>query len=626
MSTQWPKPAGIEPSSSAEGAGEKREEPVSPLERIGEAVRSLGEEQAQVLELLYGFGGRPSSIPEEVSRVLGCPLEAVAEMETAAVRRLRHPKTFKSIVQALDASIDAIWHALAGSDHLLFKSELQASFGERLPGELRVAIQVRHGTIQPWLAEHTCDTSKAWYRGEYSCEEVLNAISRVEGIHHEISLPTPLQFVSRFLGMDLPLLILAVKLADFSSIYKGYLSKSSLGIRFARVIDIHRLFASRYRQDFATLGQVVEDYRLFCPQDQLDPESAETALSIKPHLFISLGDMGWSAIGLPTEDLSYLNCGAPPTPPESDGRILRHLKPPDSEAPPPDPLDLIRQILAGGPCHVSEISRSFAQKASDAYGIKTLHDFLNASWDFVPIAPEIYALREHLDDPATLRNALPLLFTIHQCRIYIVSRHAGEPMENYPLWSLVTEERLCRWVEGQKARKIFASILAIAEPQSWDAPQATRDLWTFKKQCLGQHYRLALEPKKSVWQQRPRLQELFAAAVCARRLGYINWLRINHIVRPQLYEQLYDQDAAPILALLAGLQVVAPADHWQKAHPYRPDAEPLLEMLSQELQKTGSLLWEDEIGSELMEDIESNCQEADLGWVHRDQVMKLLEK
>lgn len=626
MSAQWLKPAGIEPSLQADGAGEERGGPVSPLERIGEAVRSLGEEEAQALELLYGFGGRPSSIPEAVSRVLGCPLEAVPEMETAAIRRLRHPKTLRSIVQALDESVDDTWRALAGSDHLLFKSELQASLEERLPGELRVAMQVRHGTIQPWLAEHTCDTSKAWYRGEYPCEELLDAIARVEGIHHEISLPAPLQFVSRFLGMDLPLLVLAVKLADFSSIYKGYLSKSSLGIRFARVIDIHRLFASRYRKDFATLGQVIEDYRLFCPQDRLDPESAETALSIKPHLFISLGDMGWNAIGLPTEDLSYLNCGAPPTPPESDGRILRHLKPPDSASPPPDPLDLIRQILVDGPCHVSEISRSFAEKASDAHGIKTLHDFLNASWDFVRIAPEIYALRDHLDDPAILRNALPLLLTIHQCRIYTVSRHAGEPLETYPLWSLVTEERLCGWIEGQKARKLFASLLSIAEPQSWDAPQATRDLWSFKKQCLGQHYRLALEPNKKAWQQRPRLQELFAAAVCARRLGYINWLRINHIVRPQLYEQLYDQDALPILGLLTGLKVVTPVDHWQKAHPYRPDAEPLLEVLSQELQKTGILRWEDEVGGELMERIEADCQEADLGWVNPDQVMKLLKK
>lgn len=626
MSAQWPKPAGIEPPLPGEDAREERGEPVPPLERIGEAVRNLGEEEAQVLELLYGFGGRPSSIPEEVTRVLGCPLEAVPEMETTAIRKLRHPRTLKSIVQALDASVDSIWRALAGSDQLLFKSELQASIEECLPGELRVAIQVRYGNIQPWLAEHTCDTSKAWYRGEYSCEEILNTIARVEGIHHEISLPAPLQFVSRFLGIELPLLIMAVKLADFSSIYKGYLSKSSLGIRFARVIDIHRLFASRYREEFATLGQVIEDYRLFCPPDRLDPESAETALRIKPHLFISLGDMGWSAIGLPTEDLSYLNCGAPPTPPESDGRILRHLKPPDSESPPPDPLDLIREILADGPCHVSEISRSFSEKASDAYGIKTLHDFLNASWDFVRIGPEIYALREHLNDPAILRNALPLLFTIQQCRIYTVSRHAGEPLETYPLWSLVTEERLCGWIEGQKARKLFASLLSIAEPQSWDAPQATRDLWTFKRQCLGQHYRLALEPNKKAWQQRPRLQDLFAAAVCARRLGYINWLRINHIVRPQLYEQLYDQDAVPILALLVSLKVVEPTDHWQKAHACRPDAEPLLEMLSQELQQTGSLRWKDDAGGELLERIEGNCQAANLGWVHREQVMKLLKK
>ncbi len=587
---------------------------MSPQERIWEAIRSLGEEEAQVLELLYGFGGRSCSTPEEVSRALGCPPEAVLKMETGAIRRLRHPRVLRSIVQALDDAVEEIWRALAGPDRLLFKSELRPTIEEHLPGELRVAVKVRYEAIQPWLEEHACETPRAWYCGRYSCDELLHAIARIETIHSEICLPTPLSFLSQLLEMDLELLIPAIKLADSSSIHKGYLANSSLGIRASRTVAIHLLFASKYVHECVTPGRLAREYNLLHPDDALEPDEVETVLNANPHLFRNAGWMGWCAIGLPKEDLSYISSGALSPPLDPDGRISRHQEERSDKPSKPDPL-LIRQILSEGPCHVSELDRQLEEKATGAYSPKMLTGYLKASDDFITLAPEIFALKDHLSDPAILQSALPLLFTPGHCRLYVVFRHAGEPMDAYPLWTFMSEQRLCGWAESHVERKLFSSLLAVAEPQKWEAPQALRDLWSFKKRCLGQHYHLALHIRKSAWKRRPALQDLFAVALYTRQWGYINWLRIEQILRPQLLQQVQDQTAVPLLALMIALNIVDPADHWQKMHPLNPEAEPLLAMMSHEFMKKGNILWEDDTGRRLMERIESGCGTTDLGWV-----------
>ncbi|WP_281794002.1 hypothetical protein [Desulforhabdus amnigena] len=597
---------------------------MSPQERIWEAARSLGEEEAQVLELLYGFGGRSCSTPEEVSRALGCPPEAVLKMETGAIRRLRHPRVLRSIVQALDDAVEEIWRALAGPNRLLFKSELQPTIEEHLPGELRVAVKVRYEAIQPWLEEHTCETPGAWYRGRYSCDELLHAIARIETIHSEICLPTPLSFLSQLLEMDLELLIPAIKLADSSSIYRGYLSNSSMGERVSRAVDIHLLFASKYIHECVTLGRLTKEYNLLHPNDALGPDEVETVLNTSSHLFRDAGWMGWCATGLPKEDLSYINSGPPSTPLDPDGRISRHQAKRSDELSKTDPLDLIRQILEEGPCHVSELDRRFEEKSSSAFGPKMLTGYLKASEDFIILAPEIFALKDHLSDPAILQGALPFLFTPRHCRLYTLFRHAGEPMDAYPLWPLMGEQRLCGWAESHVERKLFSSLLAIAEPQKWEAPRAFRDIWSFKKQCIGRHYHIALNVKKSAWKLRPALHDLFAIALCTQQWGYINWLRIEQILRPQLLHQIHDQTAVPLLALMIASNIVGPADHWQKMHRLNPEAEPLLTMMSHELQKKGNILWEDDAGRRLMERLKSGCGTTDLGWVDPAQMGNLL--
>jgi hypothetical protein len=592
-----------------------------PKDLIFETVKNLGGQEAQVLELLYGLGGKRPTPRQEVAGLIGCRPAAVDAIATRAVRKLRHPSLFKRMVKALEEAENEIWSFLGGPEHLLFKDEVTEEFEEHLPGEYQVAITVRYKFLGEWLAQHTCEAPQAWYRGSYSCEDLLRVVDRIESVHHEVRLPIPLQSLSLILQVNLELLVLAIRLAGHSSITKGYFVKSHSGIRIGRAVELHRMFSFTYRQEPVSLGRLVQDYNEFCPSDRIGPDEMEIALSTKPHLFLQLGDMGWTGIGLIDEDWSHIECGAPPTPSEVDGRILRHLA--HREPPGPDSAEIIRKILSGGPCHVSRIIPPFIEEAGANRSPKVLNTVLKGSEELIALAPEIFALRRHLSDPTIMEAAGSMLLSLRQCRLYTLARFAGEPMDAYPLWGPSMEMRMCQWAENTDAPKLFQSLMAVADPVSWDVPEAFRKLWIFKKQWFSGD-RLSQEIKEAVWLRRPRFRHLLAAALCAKNLGYINWLRINDIVKPQLYLQIYDHDAAALLALLIALGVVEPADHWQKPHPTGRGVDSLASELSNELHRKGHLRWKDGVGMELLNRLKQACQGEDLGWVQARKLQNLV--
>jgi len=585
---------------------------MSALETIRATVKSLRRKEARVLELLYGFEGKERAPHPQVAQLVGCHARAVEEIATGAIRKLRHPVLLKSIAGALDGAEDEIWGFVGGRDQVLYKNEITSAFEDRLPGEYQVAVMVRYNSFNEWLPRHACDMPRAWYRGRYSREELLRVIDRIEMAHREMGLPMPLQSLLRTLRVDLDLLVLAIGLAGYSSIFKGYFAKSHSGVRIGRAVHLHRMFSFTYKEAPVSLGRLVKDYNDLNPDDPVGPDEIEIALSTKPHLFLQLGDMGWVGIGLIEDDWSHLDRGAPPTPPESDGRILRHLA--HREPPGSDFAEIVRQALSGGPLHISEITPQLMEEIANERVPKTLNSVLKGSEDLVALAPEVFGLHRHLGEPAIMEAAIGKLMNHRQCFLYTVARFAGEPADAYPLWGPSMEMKMCCWAENTDAFKLFPSLMAVADPGSWEAPDGFKKLWIFKKKMIGR-YRIPQKVKKSAWSLRPGLGHLLAAAMCARQLGYINWLRINDIVKPQLYQQLYDHDAVPVLAILIVLGLVEPTDHWQKPHGALREPGSVLSSLSRELHQNGHIRWTDESGKELLSRIEQACHAGNLGWV-----------
>ncbi len=110
-----------------------------------------------------------------------------------------------------------------------------------------------------------------------------------------------------------------------------------------------------------------------------------------------------------------------------------------------------------------------------------------------------------------------------------------------------------------------------------------------------------------------------------KQSGYVNWLGVGSMLGQQFLTRIYDQDAAPILAILIGLNAVTAPDHWRKAHHCTPEMDKLLTPLSHEFHKRGKIRWTDTLGIELISRLEAACRRTDLGWVDPGALARLVK-
>ncbi len=600
-----------------------------PAQRIAQVVRSLGGEEAQVLELLYGFGSHPSHELQEVARALQLPEDAVLKVAGGALKKLRQPGSLRIMSQALDDGVSEMWEALVGPDELLFKAEWTRTLETRLPGEFQLALRVLDLGLHSWLQVHAHELAKAWYRGAYDGGTVEAAMERVSRLREEINLPLPIQRVAEHLGMEKKLLILAVKVGESAAIHKGYLTFSPYGTREVCAIELHQLFALRYGGKFVKAGQLLEDHRRHFSKDCMTLEYLEMVLYAHPHLFIQVGEEGWACVGGSGEDWSYLHCGSGPLQSLANGLGHRPsiLKKRGSSR--PDSLDFLREALKSGPLHASALVDRFKGSFGREVTVKLLSALVQTSHEVVLAAPEIYMLREHLEDLAMMESASERLMSLRFCRVYALGRYAGEPADAYPLWGHLGEEKLCRWAQIHASRKLFASLLAVVDPKRWNAPQSLVDLWSFKKSCIGRRFHLLRAIKPVAAARLPTLEDVLCASLAARQRGYVNWLRIQRMVDGRLMERLSDESASSILAILIGLGVAMPAEHWQKPHLPGPRMDEVVQLLMGHLGRSGVIYWEEPAGAQLLERLKElsakEWREESLGWVHRDYFRALIQ-
>ncbi len=595
---------------------------------IAQAVCEVEGEESRVLELLYGFGSRPRHTPSQVARLLHVPEDKIPAMSRAALKKLKRSRTLRTLSHALERGVSEMWGALAGPDGLLFKDELGEAIETRLPGEFQVALRTMDQELLAWLQTHAFEASTAWYRGPHDPETLKGAMDQVNGMEDEIKLPSPIQMACRHLAMEADLLILAVKLGARAAVHKGYVVPSSYGMREVRAIELHLLLRERHGERSVKAGQALEDYNAQCPNDPMSLEYCEMLLYSNPHLFLQVGEMGWMCVGGPEGDFSYLHCGPKPALSVTAGFLSRSSVLKKHERAKPHSLDFLREALARGPLHASELVTRFKSSYGREVTLKLLSALIQTSHEVVMAAPEIYTLREHLEDPAAMESALDRLMSVRLCRLYALGRYAGEPAHAYPLWEHLGEERLCRWAETHGSRKLFASLLAVVNPREWTAPEPFKNQWSFKKSCIGRRFHLLSEIQQGVPVRPPNLDEVLSVALFTRHLGYTNWLRVQKIVSGKLMERRSDHHAPPLLALLVGLGVLKPCGHWQGAHFAGPQTDSVIQLLASHLCRRGSIYWEEKVGAPLIERLQEVCakpgKEETLGWVTGEYLQSLI--
>ena len=153
----------------------------------------------------------------------------------------------------------------------------------------------------------------------------------------------------------------------------------------------------------------------------------------------------------------------------------------------------------------------------------------------------------------------------------------------------------------------------------WPVSDSEKKMWDLKKQCNALfHFKFDLI--NPVWKKIPSMQELFAVALSAKRIGYMNWIWASRTLA------LGDNSprAAGALILLIGLEIISPADHWQKRHNIGQGIDAALIKMENEIKKKGFIHWLDETGVVFKNQL-GDSKKRDLGWVAADHIKQFLE-
>lgn len=597
---------------------------LTPTKMIAKALKSLDDKLYNVLILYNGSNGTPGLSLEEMSNRLCLSHEKLAEAEKKALRKLRHPKASKLIVEAVKKADQDIWHSLSTDDNVVYKKTLTQQVSNGLPGEFIIGIKCLYEGVIDWLSHNAGRNSIAWFRSEYSDKIVLETTGRLKRLHKRVQLPIPFQQVAQILKIDDQLLkqVLALSTNRIGT-YRGYVAVLPIAARTLRAIRLHLMFKYRYPDEILNLQQLVSEYLQTYSDDKALARDLDLAMTENPHMFMKLWSIGWCSILSAVGDNPYAKEGDSLLGEQDQGKEIYFFKRPRKGK---TTLGIIKEIIGSrGIFRPNEIIDEINEKTGHRFVVTQIAPYFATSHDFIQLAPAVYSLRESHCKPETLTAFYDFLLTKSDVRWYTISRFAGEPMNAYPLWTSAMEKRWCYWAEksaiNPAKRRLFKSLLYVAEPRHWPGTEDEIKTWLRFKDLTGYYY-LEDECKHQLWHKKPPLRDLLALAICTCRDGSMNWIRVN---RSAGY-YAFDQYSITHLALLIALDVVLPTDHWQKPHEIAPEAKVFRDKMLEAIQENGSVSWDSGIGLDLRHQLRQIKDNQDLGWVAPQDLAILLQK
>jgi hypothetical protein len=579
---------------------------------IAEALASVSESEQELVAMLYGFDGQRRT-PEEVARLCQRSLTQVDQTAKKVLRRMRHPACTKLIREALACADESIWTALAGKHGIVSKAGSESNAGARLPGELRFGIESQFGELENWLSANARATPKGWYRSRFPESEIDRLILRLTAEADEIRLPCPLESLTLAMQAETEAVETAVRLTGGLRMYAGYVAGMPLGTHAPRAIRLHRMLSGERAGELIRARTLVEEYRRKFADDACTRLDAEITMASYPHLFLRAGDAGWCGIG---------RAGSRVTAAEGSGEdeVTFHRWSEERKSRTEfDARGAIRRIFEEhGPLRIAQVQRLLRQQAIEIL-LASVTVYITTGDDFARLAPGIHGLSEPRASDLSFAVSGKLLLRRSACLEYVYARWAGEPANVYPLWTAEMEAEWCEWVQWRD-KNLLASLLAVADPSGWPIDDSYREIWLWKKECLG-HFRLEKPPRYPLGGV--PLIDLLALVKGARWRGAANWVLANRL-RGAI--KMLDRGAASLMALLIGAGAVVAAEHWQRAHEVGPYAGEMDSLLSDELGRKGSLEWSGEGGRVLLERVAESIDRGETGWVAPAELRRLCER
>jgi len=576
------------------------------------AINSLDKNLRDILIFRYGIGGKRRFSSEETADSLNISIKKVSILEKKAIRKLRKPLVLKQVVKDLESIHSLIWttlsEAVSSAGEIVYKSESLEQAFDKLQGEILLGIKCQYEIPNVWLSENAHELPFAWFRSKYPEKIVSAAVNETNNILKRISLPVTIQFLLKTLNIDDELMKLVISLVDPNlKFYREYTAKRPLTTIPLRTIRIHLILLHKYFSNQTQCHQIIKDYNSIYTDDHLVPETAEKVMIANPHLFCGSKDKGWKCIEQATNVLTQEIANEKP---------CYFFERPWSET---TATDIVKEILEEKKiCHLFDISKAFMERAGHRYVLINVNTALRKENDFKVMAPRVYALYDCNCKPENLNELYKVLLNNRDCYNYIIERYAGAPMNTYPLWTPYMERMWCIWAQKHGNYKTYQSLLYIANPSLW-ATNEDLEKWNEEKKWNGYYY-FESELSYPVWATIPLLQDLFTIVTDAKLKGYINWKNANRSIN-QL--PAYHKSAS-ILFILIVLEVIIPAEHWQKPHYFGPKLDDFISGLIDEIRKKGFVHWEDNAGLYLKRLICDKKIKKNMGWVTVNDYKKLV--
>ena len=591
------------------------------MQIVAEATTLLSKDLKDIIKTIYFNNGSPVEYLDTFLNSEDSSANKTLEADQKAIRNLRHPKKIRSITEAFIACEDELWSYLSKGTGIVLEKDFKKVVYS-LPGPIVLVIRCYADTIRSWLAKSGNEIAKGWYRTlPYPSSLVKEKASWLDSIRKDLLLPICFHSLSKVLEIDEELLKIAIILSDKITTLAGYVTEYAIKARTLRAVRLHLMLRDHQEGRVVSVDSLREDYFRIYNDDQFNFLDAEITMKEAPRLFQRIGEYGWCGLGLTTMTSSTKN---DPTSMENDDKTELHEKfstvffrkgrrkdTAKSLIIEVMQKEMINRFYDIGVCWNELNTNNNYSKANVGTALKdyslTVH-----------LAPSLYALREKWIASSSTIETTDLLLTRKDCRLYIVSRHAGNPMHFYPLWTPAMEKKWCIWGKSHLEQKLFESLLFISNPQAWPASEKEKEIWMQRKRMYG-HYRLLRAPILSNDKNDNKLINFFIVAKCVEWKRAGNWVLANRA----LGCFLNDGRIASMVALLVGLDVLKPCRHWQKQHecgPYLPD---LISMLDHELYQTGKLHWGGKSGQIILSRLRDYSPERNLGWVNNNGLQLL---
>ena len=588
---------------------------------LASLVESLQPREADVIMRRFGLGGYERATLDSVGqdKAFQVSRERIRQIETTALGKLRLSPHYEMLRRTLHDDAETIWAELTQDAPVLRASQLSEAESHLAPVR-SLAIALVHRKLSRWLEQHATRLVSGWYLAPLPVAVVRSLSTRLLKVLRNRNQPVLFSRLCRSLESEPTAVHVALECNPSISNILGYVYEGSRTRRRRRRARLHGLLAQRHSLECIPGFVIADLYTGAFPHDRCSIRDLEVVMHDSPHLFLRCAEEGWIALSSRT---------SPPF--EAIPRWLVHA---DSEASAEhedtashqNPFDtsgatlseFVRStLLTEGPLHLGKILALCLAHFGNRYPASSVPAVITQG-NYVRLAPGVWGLPHHVSLLCDNTQSSSILLSEADCRMYTRSRHAGEPVNIYPMWTPAMEYQWATWAQHDAGPELFSSFLFVAAPSTWPVPNDVQRQWQDIKNERGQ-YRLRDPLKYHLAESLPSLKDLLRIAATAHARGHISWISANRVVG----RRIDSHRAATSLAIFIELGLVESAEHWQARHATTSACSNFVDKLVAELHETGLLEWDSDVGREVATLVARSGQTLHHSWAPEPELLAL---